>query len=204
MARMMFELPVWMSEYVYQIRPGAFVPDDKRFGVLWMGRSELAAALDMEGAFNDLSVSLQPGASEADVIERMDRLLERYGGIGAYGRSDQVSARYVSEELAVEGVAPCHPDRRGNRGPGVPNAVLSRMVGTQREQIAALKAFGYGNREVGWHYLELVLLSVLAGAALGVAVGAWLGRELTVLQQIFGNIGNVSPDSFSGILPGSS
>ena len=34
--------------------PGALMPDDQRFGVLWMGREALAAAYDLDGAFNDV------------------------------------------------------------------------------------------------------------------------------------------------------
>ena len=44
-------------EYVYQIAPGAMFPDFKRYGVLWMGRNALAAAYDMEGAFNQVTLS---------------------------------------------------------------------------------------------------------------------------------------------------
>ena len=40
------------------------------------------------------------------------------------------------------------------------NVVVSRLVATQREQIAALKAFGYANRAIAAHYLKLVLLIV--------------------------------------------
>jgi putative ABC transport system permease protein len=32
------------------------------------------------------------------------------------------------------------------------NVVVSRLVGTQREQIAALKALGYGNAAIAAHY----------------------------------------------------
>ena len=45
-------------EYVYSIAPGAIMPDNKRFGVIWMGREALAAAFDMEGGFNDAVVRL--------------------------------------------------------------------------------------------------------------------------------------------------
>ena len=40
------------------------------------------------------------------------------------------------------------------------NVVMSRTINSQREQIAALKAFGYSNLEVGWHYIKCVLLIV--------------------------------------------
>src|SRR5262245_26131811 len=90
---------VLSPEYIYQIRPGDILPDKKRFGVFWMGYTELAAAYDMQGAFNDASLALMPGASEPEVVRRLDRLIEPYGGLGSYGRDDQVSHRFLSDEI---------------------------------------------------------------------------------------------------------
>ena len=87
-------------EYVYAIGPGSLLPDDKRFGVLWMGREALAAAYDLDGAFNDVSLTLLRGAAPEPVIERLDALLERYGGIGAIARKDQLSNWFLMNELA--------------------------------------------------------------------------------------------------------
>lgn len=81
-------------EYVLPIQGGAPLSDDRGFGVLWMGRETLAAAFDMEGAFDDVVLKLAPGAPAARVIERLDRLLELYGGLGAYGRDEQTSASH--------------------------------------------------------------------------------------------------------------
>jgi len=55
-------------EYVYEIRPADLFPDPHRFGVLWMSRSALGPAFDMDGAFNEVSLALMPGASEAEAI----------------------------------------------------------------------------------------------------------------------------------------
>jgi putative ABC transport system permease protein len=54
--------------------------------------------------------------------------------------------------------------------------VLGRQIASQREQVAALKALGYGNRAIGWHYLKMVLVIVVLGLAVGIALGAWLGH----------------------------
>jgi len=59
------------------------------------------------------------------------------------------------------------------------NVVVTRLVGTQREQIAALKAFGYSNFTVALHYLQMIMVIVLAGIVIGVAAGAWLGHMLS-------------------------
>ncbi len=56
------------------------------------------------------------------------------------------------------------------------NVVVSRLISLQREQIGVLKAFGYRNLDVGVHYLKLVLLVAVLGAAGGSALGLWLGR----------------------------
>ena len=72
-------------EHVFPIQPGSFIPDDQSYGVMWMARTPIEAAYDMEGAFNDVSLSLAAGVQLEEVIDRVDELLDRYGGLGAYG-----------------------------------------------------------------------------------------------------------------------
>lgn len=173
-------------EHTYQISPGALFPDYKRYGVLWMARGPLGTAYDMDGAFNDAALTLSPDASLPDVIGRLDALLAPYGGLGAYGRKDQVSHRYLSEEFRQLGtMAAIFPVIFLGVAAFLLNMVLSRLVGTQREQIAALKAFGYANRDVGLHYAKLVALIALAGAAGGIAAGVWLGKGLSRIYMEF-------------------
>ncbi len=173
-------------EYIYQIRPGDIFPDDRRFGILWMGEKSLTAAFDMEGAFNDVCLTLMPGAVEAEVIRRLDLLTEPYGGLGAFGRHDQVSHRFVSDELKQLGsMAIIAPTIFLGVAAFLLNVVVARIVNSQREQIAVLKAFGYTHLNVGVHYLKMVLAIVLVGTLLGTGFGAWLGRGLTVMYTRF-------------------
>jgi putative ABC transport system permease protein len=173
-------------EYIYQIQPGDILPDDRRFGVFWMGQTELAAAFDMQGAFNDVSLTLAPGANEAEVIRRLDQLLALYGGLGAYGRADQPSHEFVTNELReLRGMALFLPTIFLAVAAFLLHVVITRLVGTQREQIAALKAFGYSKAEVGRHYLKLVLTITAVGVVLGTIVGARLGRSVTELYTRF-------------------
>ena len=177
---------VLSPEYVYAIREGEMLPDEKRFGVFWMARTDLAAAFDMEGAFNDVALTLTPEAIEPEVLMQLDRLTEPYGGIGAYGRADQMSNRFISNEIEeLRGMAIFAPLIFLTVAAFLLNVVISRLVGTQREQIAALKAFGYSNWEIGWHYLKFVLVLAVFGIALGTAAGAWLGRDMTALYTRF-------------------
>lgn len=169
-------------EYIYQIRPGEFVPDDKRFGVFWLDRRELSSAYGLQGAFNDVALTLAPGADERDVIERLDAMTAIYGGQGAHGRSEQVSYRLVTDELSqLRAMASIPPGIFLAVTGFLLNVVISRLVQTQREQIAILKAFGYTTAQIAAHYLKLVGAMIVVGLALGISAGAWLGNDLAQL-----------------------
>src|SRR5690606_23794280 len=152
-------------------------PDPQRYGVLWMGRPALAAAYDMEGAFNDLAFTVAPGVDIEGVIDRLDVLLAPYGSQGAVGRADQPSHFYITEEFKqLRGTATILPLVFLSIAAFLLNIVVTRLISTQREQVAVLKAFGYTNAAVGWHYVKLVLVVALGGAAVGVGLGLWLGQ----------------------------
>lgn len=177
---------VLSPEYVYEIQPGGFFPAPKRFGVLWMHRSALGAAYNMEGAFNSASFSFTAEASPQDVLDRIDQVLAAYGGRDAYLRADQVSHRYLTEELRqLEQLVTVMPLTFLAVAAFLLNVVIGRLIRTQREVIATLKAFGYGDRAVGLHYMGMVLVIVAIGGVGGVALGSWLGRELAQLYLEF-------------------
>ncbi|HED52351.1 MAG TPA: ABC transporter permease, partial [Gammaproteobacteria bacterium] len=167
-------------EYIYQLAPGATVPDFKRFAILWMARTPLESAYDMQGAFNDVVLRLVHGADQNAVITRLDQLLARYGGRGAYARKDQISHHFLSEELRqLRTLATAFPIIFFTVAAFLLNIVISRIIALQREEIATLKAFGYSNLAVGLHYIQLVLIIVAFGVAAGLLCGAWLGHGLS-------------------------
>jgi putative ABC transport system permease protein len=173
-------------EYIYSIRPGELIPDDARFGVFWMEGRALAAAFDMEGGFNNLALTLLPGASEPDVIGRVDRVLAIYGGLGAIPRALQTSHWYLDNELAqLQTVGLILPVVFLLVASFLLNVVMTRIVSVQREQIAALKALGYTNGELSWHYTKLSLVIGALGAAMGVFFGAWMGGAMTSIYNDF-------------------
>ena len=167
---------VLSAEYVFATRPGDPIPDDRRYGILWMGRRALAPAFDMEGGFNDVVASIAPGANLPAVLAAVDTLLEPYGGLVAYGRTDQPSHRFLADEIAQQGVmATTIPVVFLCVSVFLLHGMLGRLVGAQREQIAALKALGYGNRSIAWHYVKFALAVVGTGALLGILLGLWFG-----------------------------
>ncbi len=173
-------------EYVYEIRGVEIFPDNKRFGVMWMSREVLGPLFNMEGGFNDVALTLAPGGSQAEVIERLDRLLEPYGGLGAYGREDQLSNRFLSDEITQDRITGLFvPTIFLGIAAFLIHVVLSRLVSTQRNPVGLMKAFGYSDLAVGLHYLKFALVAVMLGTAAGSPLGIWLGRGLARMYQNF-------------------
>ena len=162
------------------------MPDLRGFGVFWVPRDALAAAYNMDGAFNRVAVKLAPGASERAVVDKISAQLSRYGGREAHGREDQASHAMLDNEIKEQRVlGTVLPSIFLGVAAFLLNVVVSRLVATQREQIAALKALGYPNRTIGGHYLKLVLVIVGLGLVLGVALGDVLGTMFTGLYAEF-------------------
>jgi putative ABC transport system permease protein len=172
-------------EYVFAISPVGMT-DASRFGVLWVSRDALSASYDMQGAFDDVVVRLAPGGSEGSVIAALDTILAPYGGTFAIPRKDQSSAYFLRGELdELENYATILPSIFVGVAAFLLHVVLSRLVGTQRDQIATLKAFGYSNLRVGLHYLSMIAVIVILGSVLGVALGTFFGTGLTERYAVF-------------------
>ncbi len=177
---------VLSPEFIFESRPGAALPDNRTYGTFWMPYKELARAFDLDGAFNHLTLTLAPGASERPVIAEIDRLLTPYGGRGAYGRGDHPSHIRVSDEIRVlRTISVGFPVVFLSVAAFMTNAVLSRLLNLQREQIAILKAFGFSNRHIVIHYLKFAFVMVVGGTALGALGGMFLGHRLVEMYHRF-------------------
>jgi putative ABC transport system permease protein len=166
-------------EFVLLMQPAAMSPDFKRFGVLWMSRKALSKAYDMEGAFNNVVLTLYPDAKLSDVLAQIDTIIGQYGGFGAYARKDQISHRLLSGEFQqLQRSSEIFPTIFICVAAFLLNVVMSRTINTQREQIAALKAFGYNNLAIGIHYAKLVVLIIFPGLIGGIVAGIWFGKML--------------------------
>ena len=160
------------------------MPDDKRFGIIWMAHKPAAAAFDFEGAFNAVSLLLRRDAIKDDVISRLDALLKPYGGQGAFPRKDQVSHAFLDAELTqLSAMSKVLPPIFLVVAAFLINMILSRLIVMEREQIGLLKALGYGRATIAAHYLKFVTVIAAVGILVGIGAGIWLGRGLTRLYQ---------------------
>lgn len=177
---------VLSPEYIFQIRSGEMMPDDRRFAVMWMDNEALSTVFNMERGFNDVSLTLLREAVVEDVLQRLDLILEPYGGTHSFARKDQISHHYLSDELTqLRTMAVLTPAIFLSVAAFLLSVVMSRIVSAEREQIAMLKAFGYGRRAIGWHYLKFVAIIVIAGVLVGTGLGIWFGRGLAIMYTEF-------------------
>ncbi|HVX40676.1 MAG TPA: FtsX-like permease family protein, partial [Gemmatimonadaceae bacterium] len=171
-------------EFVVEFAGHGMFVDNRLFGILWTSRRGLESAFDMKDAFNDVVVRIAPGASQAAVSEALYDVLRPWGAADAHGRADQPAARALDDEFTQLRVnATVFPMFFLVVAAYLLNVVLSRLVASQRDEIAALKAFGYSNWEVGAHYLGFGLASVVLGALLGIPLGIWMGVRFTALYH---------------------
>ncbi|WP_026376873.1 ABC transporter permease [Aestuariibacter salexigens] len=174
-------------EFIYALGPGALLPDDQRFGILWMSREVLASAFDLKDAFNDVALSLHHGADARAVMTELDTLLKPYGGISAIPRSEQMSNWFIQNEIAQQkSMAMVLPVIFISVAIFLANMVLSRLIATERTEIGLLKAFGYSGTQIAWHYVRMMLVIGATGTLIGCAVGVLFGHyNIDMYAQMF-------------------
>ena len=173
-------------EFIYTVGPGDIMPDDRRYGIIWMSEKALASAYDLDGAFSSISVKLLRGVSEREVVTRLDAILDRYGGRAAYGRKDQTSHAWLDHELdMLKNMSKTLPPIFLLVSAFLVNLTLSRMVALEREQIGLMKALGYRNASIVLHYIKFIVLIVILGIVIRSVAGTWLGTQVTRLFGAF-------------------
>ncbi|PTX53816.1 putative ABC transport system permease protein [Litoreibacter ponti] len=179
---------VLSPEFIYTIGPGAMMPDNAAFGIIWMPERAAAAAYDMTGAFNDLSLSLTAGLQTAPVIDALDTLLEPFGGLGAYDRTTHQSDAFLDAEISqLRGMAAILPPIFFGISAFLVSMVMGRIIALERSEIGLLKAIGYSNIEVCLHYLMLAGLIAVVGVAVGWVAGTILARDTATQYAGFFN-----------------
>ncbi|HTQ07868.1 MAG TPA: ABC transporter permease, partial [Polyangiaceae bacterium] len=164
----------------------AGLPDPKHFGIIWMDEAALAKAMGAVGAVSEVALRLGPKTDAGEILRRVDQLLEPYGGLGAILRADQISAKLVDQKIEqLAKLARTLPVIFLGVAAFLLHVLLSRIVGTQREQIATLKALGYRARELMRHYLEFAVSICALGIAAGVGLGVVGARALLHMYALY-------------------
>jgi putative ABC transport system permease protein len=191
-------------EFVYMIPPeGGLAPDPERFGVFYCTESFLRRTCDQEGAVNQVLGLVHddsPGALDV-TLRQIEDLLDDYGVVSTTPARDQVSVRFLADELAgLEVSATVLPGLFLLVAAGVLNVLLSRMVAQQRGVVGTLRALGVSSGGVTRHFLASGLLVGAVGGLGGLALGAWLQQGMLGIYAEFYAIPGIRTHAYWDIL----
>jgi putative ABC transport system permease protein len=174
------------SEFVYLMPPGALAPDPEHFGVFYLKQTYAEDVFDFDGAANQVVGLLDPAVRSHPraLLEQAERLLAPYGVFSTTPLADQASNKVLNQEIVgLRVFALILPVIFLAVAAMVLNVLLLRLAQQQRTVIGTLKALGYSDRQVFFHFLKFGLAAGLAGAAAGLALGYWMGAGYTRMYQ---------------------
>lgn len=173
-------------EYVYALHSGVPLPDDRHFAVLWLTEGALARLMRLQDSFNSLAVTLDGSRSAELVKQDLGEILRPYGNRGIHDRDRLPSHMFLEDELTEQRtLSIISPLIFLSIAVFLIHVIMSRLIHTHRPQIAALKALGYYDREIAWHYSKLIGVMMLFGTVPACGFGIWLGRVIVKLYQQF-------------------
>lgn len=174
-------------EYVYMIRNvQELIPSPERFGILWVPQDFAETALDAKAACNNIIGVVDDPDDLDTILDTAEDLLDPYGVFGKVKRADMISNRFLSDEIRGLGVsARIIPTLFLSIAALILLVLLNRMVRTERTQIGLLKAYGYTNTAVAWHYVEYALLLAISGCLGGFLLGQWMAGGMVALYVQF-------------------
>jgi putative ABC transport system permease protein len=155
-------------------------PSVRSFGVFFVPQAELQQRLGLQGMVNNFAVLLKPGADSSSVVSTAQNLLSPYGLLDTTLQKEQPSNAALSADLeGFHEIAYLMPVVILLVAAVSVYVMLGRQVRAQTPQIGLMKAIGYSNNTVLWHYLLYALVVGLIGAVLGALLGLPLGYAIT-------------------------
>ena len=174
------------SEFVYLISPGSLIPAPEEYGILYIREDFAEDALNFDGACNQIVGLLTPEARDhpRPVLDRIEGLLDDYGVYSTTPVADQASHRIVTDELSqLRATTAILPGIFLLVATLIMNILMSRLVEQQRTIVGTLKAIGYTNAALTWHYLKFSMLVRLIGGLLGAVAGYIMAEGMAVLYR---------------------
>ena len=180
---------VQSAEYIYAIQSEQYlVPTPDTFGVLFLPQRQVEALVGMPGMVNEITVTTAPGR-RAEVVRQLGRLAERYGGEELLTRDEQPSNKLLQADLdGYRQIAVIFPLLFLTAAVLTTYTLLARLVQAQRAQIGVLRAMGFPQRALWWHYLWLAIVPSLSGGVLGVGLGYLFAWYITRLYVVLINV----------------
>lgn len=172
-------------EYVYEIKSAASpAPSPEDFGIVYVKETELMEMASTKGLYNEVHVIFDNKADKDQVIKNIESALKPYGLMAGVPRKDQISDAMVSNEIEeMKELATAFPTLFLGVAAMIIYIMLRRIISNQRNIIGVMKALGYKNRRILWHYILYALMIAVIGSVLGTMLGMGLGVLMTSMYN---------------------
>lgn len=177
-------------EYIYLMEnTQSIMPDEENFGVGYISELFGQQITDLTGSFNEILISYEESAAEEALIDRVEDALDRYGVKQTVKQKDQLSNSVINQELTqLDSMANSIPILFLLVAGLILMMMLARLVKKDRIKIGVLKAIGYRNSQVLFHYVKYAVISGFIGGITGSLLGMALAGGMTRLYLSYFHI----------------
>jgi len=170
------------AEFVYMASPGSMVDEPGSYGLIYIKRSFAEDTFGFNSSCNSLVGLLAPEARQDSIliVEELADRLEPYGVFTGMPRSQQFSPMVLDGEMKqLQTMAYIFPLFFLIVAALVLNILMVGLSEQQRTVIGTLKALGYDNRTLMFHFVKFATSTGLAGGLMGSFLGYWMGSAMT-------------------------
>ncbi|KNF08196.1 ABC-type transport system, involved in lipoprotein release, permease component [Gottschalkia purinilytica] len=177
-------------EYVYIMEnEQSLLPAEDKFGIIYVSESFLENNLSLKNQYNEITIKVKDESKIKDTKEILNNKLKKYGIIRLYSKDEQLSNRIISDKLdGVKKVSDSVPIIFLGAAAIIISAMLSRMIKNDRIPIGVLKALGYSNKSIMFHYIKISLIIGVIGSTIGIILGTILSSSIGNLYATYFNI----------------
>ena len=180
----------YSPEFVYLMESEqSLMPAAGKFGVAFIGEEFARGIYGDKGYYNEVLITLENEDDIDEVVEVLENTLDKYGIKRITKRENQISNRMLTEKLeGFDKISKVLPVLFFAVAGIVISIMLSRIVSNDRMAIGVLKALGYSDVKVLFHYLKYSLMIGTIGSIIGIVLGLILSKMLTELFILYFNI----------------
>lgn len=180
----------YSPEFVYLMESEqSLMPSAGKFGVAFVSEEFAQGIYGDRGYYNEVLITLKNEDDINKIVETLEKVLDKYGTKRITKRENQISNRMLTEKLGgFDKISKVLPVLFFAVAGLVISIMLSRIVSNDRMAIGVLKALGYSDAKVLFHYLKYSLMIGTIGSIVGIILGIILSKMLTELFILYFNI----------------
>ncbi|WP_432402973.1 FtsX-like permease family protein [Wukongibacter sp. M2B1] len=172
---------VTSPEFVYAMKStSTFTKPGEEFGILYIKESTASELMGYFNSYNQIHIVFDKDANTKEIINNIENYLKPYGFIKGIEKKDQMSYKMVAQELStLQSTAPFYPIIFFSVASMIIYILMKRIIANQRTLIGVMKALGYNNLRIIWHYILYSQIIAVIGIVPSIFMGYFLSVKMT-------------------------